>query len=409
MKRKVISITIILAMIFTMLSLTGCGDGSFKQGKALFEQYDDKNIQKINVVEPKSIEVFSSVLGCGYTYTSEEKPEEFRALVDGFCSLIVEKEMTPPESDDVFQIYFTWDDESTTYFEMCDGHAATYGKKTDRVTYYKLEYGKEYQDIMRNCLYKEFGKPVAYKTIYDGNGIHLELGEYGLDESGNFKIEIVGDNTSDKDVCYKLNTTVNGFPIHSYQMLGLMKDSNAVGYYISIPTMVLKEFGIEVIGEVAFTVDIFEDLGTIDTGELVGAIDQPIVLKTEDYANMDTQVKTGDMLCESNGVSIYGTRIEMELYTALGMYYKNDSNEDVVVNFKSIDLDGEPLGMGGADEVFSVNVMSHGEKFAFVPLYNYEWNQETNVSTKVDIEEISVSFTVRTDKESHSTSKAVVE
>ncbi len=404
MKRKITSIILILALATSMFLLTGCAP---KEGDYVFETYDKGALSRLSEESPTSVEVYHDEAGTGYCfYMDSEDSQTAFDITDAFRSLKIIREVSPDAgSGTYYDITFDFATIGAITVSFNGNYISYFDPKTKAFHVYELEGCDVLQELILNGIYSKCGWPTVYETILDSEGIKLEMGDYYEDEDGDFIVEIRGQNNTENDVYYSLDPTVNGFSIYSSQTLSLPSGGDVMTYFTIIPSSILKGYGINNIGEVKYTIDVYEDN---EDGFQILSTDDPVVIQTDLYYVRDTRLILNTPLYEKNGITIYGKRDEADTYTGLMMYYMNDTENEKAFSLNKLVTDKSSLDVESYNEAFTVVVEPGETEFVYIPLYNFEWDESTGITTKKEISTIKAAFDIYDGKKVITTKSAVV-
>ena len=234
----------------------------------------------------------------------------------------------------------------------------------------------------------------AYTELFEYDGLVMSVGQnYEDEESGNYMIEIHGANGSETSYSFRVEGTANGYPIHSYQSL-ILAAGNEAGYSYAVPTSVLKEYGIENIGRVDYRIIVNEfDMENFETGEQVYVSDT-YTIKTDKYEEMSTTVTSEKTIYEGNEIKYNLILKEGQPYASMCIFAENMSKEEATVEISELYLNGEPLDIQSAAEVYTFDIEGSGSKFARLPIQNYIYDEEKMETTVIPVETLELVLTI---------------
>lgn len=173
-------------------------------------------------------------------------------------------------------------------------------------------------------------------VIFDDDAVTVTV--KGLEKSWTgTDIKLMVENKTDRNIAVSgLDVVVNGVTMNGYLYIDVAAGKKANGT-ISLYSDALQMAGIDAVATVHTC-----DASLVDTGsfETLGQIELSIVTSLgEDYVQSIDE--SGDLLYESNGVSIIAKIMEDELYgKSLILFARNDSEKDVTVQAENVSVNG---------------------------------------------------------------------
>ena len=249
------------------------------------------------------------------------------------------------------------------------------------------------------------GEQGAYTELFEYDGLEMSVGQNYMDEeSGNYMIDVHGANNSDKNYSFRVEAVVNGYPVHSYQSL-ILASGNQAGYGYAIPTTVLREYGINDIGQVDYKIIVNEfDMENFKTGEQAFVSDT-YTIKTEKYDSFDTVEISDEPVYEDKNIAYHVITEEGPAYAHMNVFAANLSDNDAEVVISEMYLNGEAMNIESTAEVYTLSLEGNNCKFAFLPIQNYEWDEEKAETIVHPVETLEIRLTITCGEESYTTDR----
>lgn len=377
-------------VLIILLSLMLCACSNSKknvEGEYLYKVINNENINNIDTNYPLDIEILDDELGCGFDVTDEE---QINILVSLFNQIKIKRvveefDAAIPYSlninfgSDVYNIYFY------------DSFVEIY--EDDKTTCYELDDAGGLKKYVHDLIAERFELDVTYVTVLNYEGVTVQQGSCKFNDSGDYNIELLTNNSTDDGYAIKVTDLyVNGYNMHTYQEFGMVPQ-NEVGYTYNVPTALLKEYGIEDIAYITYVVSLYEyDADNYVKGDYITESErQEIGVGSAGMENWNLN----EPIYADEDIEVYCKLIEYDYYSALGMMFVNNSDEDIDIEFVDITFNDTSAEL--VDNVYSGKVDVGNRTFGIYPLFNYEYDSETYEVTKNDIETLSVVLRMYTD------------
>ena len=369
----------IITLLALFVLLVGCSSN-----KGLMDISSNDKTKDIDNNMPKFVNVYDEETNISYSFSDEETIKE---IVDLFKKVTVLKEKEV-EFANAFSLTFEYEDGDYEGFYFYDNTIEVY-KDDGSIVYYELSGLDELLTYIKDKLQETYVDDGGSKVIYDENGLTISQ-ESCYVENDNYILSIYGNNQTEKDVYLKVDATVNGFDIHSYQTLGIFAE-NGMGFDITIPTDMLKEYGINDVGVINYVVNIYEaDIENHNIGDL---IDKSDICEISISDSVDTDINKGDCLFDENNISVYAKLKDGSFNTNAYLYIENTNDVDAVISINSVNYNGTSQAYD-ADDSFVVNLKANSNKFVLIPIYNYEYDENTQSTSIVDIESLNIDTSI---------------
>lgn len=356
----------ILTIILACTLLCSC----FKQ-EYLYQINADDNA-------PICIQIFSNTLGAGYTITDET---EINAIFDLFKKIKIDSKVECITNEDItFEVDYK--DKIVNY---------NFDGGTVLIDYDKAYAVSDYEqllDYINNGIIDRFELNVELLEVFSSNGLLVRQGKVEINQEDDCIVELSLENSSNCDYAIKLKPVVNGHKFASYQELGVFANSE-IGYCVSIPSSVIKDFGSEKIGTVGYQIEMYElnsetyECGKlIDTGPFINAIEGEYVDKVE----------KNNIVFENQNMAVCAKKIDKTSYSCLEMYIENKLDKDIEVVFDNIELNGVAVDFDA--RVYTYKVKKNSDIFGLSPLSNYLYNEEKNELSIIPIKSLCIDASV---------------
>ena len=360
-------ITIILAVLF----LSACGQ---KNPTFLYETI---NSDVLNAKMPDSIFVFSEKDGVGYDVVDEDQITDF---VKQFKNIKINEKVDVCYECDT-SISFNYEDDfySFGFFEdiVC---------VNDK--YYVISEYEELFSNIENELNRRFDLNVEYKEVLDYNGLIIQQGSLKLEDNNDYSLELQIENPTANDYSLMIKACVNDHVLHSYQSLGALANTE-VGYYYSIPSSLLKEYGQDVIGKIEYTIEVYElNSETHENGALLFN-SKPVVNEIASYTD---NLKKDDVVFSDDKVDICLKLVDKQSYSCMYIYATNKTFEDVELILKQMKINGEDSDVNSA--VYDLKIEKNNDLLALLPINNYVYDEETFEVETIPIKELTLNFDI---------------
>lgn len=238
--------------------------------------------------------------------------------------------------------------------------------------------------------------PLAgYQLLYEYNGAKIYYTPIAnLNEKGDLTIDLRIDATeSDENVAVSLSDcSVNGFEV-SVPSRFMNPAGNEIETTLSIWTSALSTYGLKNFSDVKTGFSIYTfDADTYDVILPEVAVIDPVVIDTE-ASSPDTEVSgLDDPIYDSEGVKIYSIQSEEEFFSNLNILIVNETGKDIRVIPSELEMNGEKQDVDYSP--YAISVSADKSAFGVLPLPNYEVDDKTWETKKIEVTSYKVNFTI---------------
>ena len=238
-------------------------------------------------------------------------------------------------------------------------------------------------------------EPDVFADVYENQGFKISVGQLQT-AAGEASVSIKLENNSDTSYSCKMqDIKVNGFSVGPGLELGAMAN-NEITINTDLGSTILSSYGINNISEASFILDIYTmDTETYDSAEYIATTDE-IQLKSIDVLIPDKDVSTDGaaVIYDKNGVKICSQIYEDVYNSDICLYIKNETDSDAEIACNGITFNDTEQNMEGYESVYYFKVAGAGEGFADFPLSNYEINETTYETKKVELTSLTADFSI---------------
>lgn len=364
MKKLVLSLLVLFCLV-------GCKQKEEIELYKTIDSFENKTIE--------CVDMYDDTLGLATSFYDEET---INLLTNSFKEIKVVDELKEEFGIPNITMSFYYPDGSFTVFCLLEDKASIENSDGSLKYFQVTNYSNIVSDIY-NSLCSQYNLNVEYYEIVNDKGIKVSQGEYE-EYDGEISIEFEIENATDKPCALIVVPTINNYPIHSNQEFICIENEN-VGYFVNIPTKMLKEYGVNNINKLDYVVEIYDydyeqnsrqDLILTGNGSIV--FDESLV---EDRLDRNT-------VYQDDAVTIDVKMQENETNTNLMLYVEGNAT----IGIDRLVINGEDYDIEGYKDIYSFEVEDC--KFALLPLGNYIYDEESASVTKIEIESLEVKFNI---------------
>lgn len=362
----------ILCILSVLLLVVGCGN---KNDSNLYKLSVCQKTNDIDNNTPNDIYLFDEA---NYSSADVIDSEQITKLVELFKNIEVAEKVDAVDTPTLsINISYNDDIDSMIFY----GDVVELYDKDGNVNYYKLINHEAFINYA-NEIIAENVVPLQGTIILDSNDIVIAQNDVQTTDD-NITLSIHTINNSAKDVVLMIDACVDGYDIFGYQQLGVYAE-NEIGYDYTIPTSLLKEYGLSDMGTLEYSVKVFEMEEDHDAGSFICSSD---VVTCELGTPSSTLIGDEHVVYSEGDISLSCQFVEGVSNTNAYLYIKNNNVTDIEFDIEEVIVNGVSSDYS---DFFDMHVKANDDLFALLPIYNYNYNEETYEVTKYDIETLSL-------------------
>ncbi|MDO4940404.1 MAG: hypothetical protein Q4E33_01770 [Erysipelotrichaceae bacterium] len=364
----------LLSLICILVLIVGCGT---KESSQLYKKSVCPSTNDIDNNNPVNIYLFDEE---NYNSADIYDETQITELVNLFKAIEIGDKVDSIETPTIsLNISYENDIDSFVFY----GDVVELYDKDGNVNYYKLINYEGFMNYANELIAEnEQSIPEDSLVILDSNDIVISQNSVQLQED-DISLEIYAVNNLPRDIVLTIDANVDGYDIFGYQQLGVYAN-NEIGYYYSIPTSILKTYGIDEIGKLEYVVNVFEMEEDHDAGDFI-CKSEPATYELGVASS--AQVNNDSIVYNDNGIELSNQFVEASSNTNAYLYIKNNNATNIEFEIDDVIVNGV---VNDYSDFFEMVIKANDDMFVLLPIYNYNYNSETNEVTKYDIETLSL-------------------
>lgn len=381
----------ITTLLFVVLLLVGCKQEVKQEetNKLLYLSSTNPNTNKLGDVLPRSINIYDEQIGLGYVVDDEDAIKEIVNLI----KKVEIGNKTDAGEGNNFSITLEYSNNDYDGFYFY----GTYVEKTnnDNIEYYKTYYSEELINYCKDYINSAYVYKGETIEVLNKEGIVIKQND--VQKKGNdYSISFDITNNSDEDIYVRLLPNINGHDIHSYQLVGVKKKDN-IGYDLTVTSSLLLEFGVKNINSIDYELEVYKaDLEKNKEGERLFISDKQSIKINEE--ELDEKLVLDNPIFEAKSLKIYSKIVKGSINDNLYLCIVNEGNKDCEIVVKGIEMNNNYTDYSEGD-YFVINVPSKNDKFALIPIYNFEYDEASQTTKTIEIESLNLAISVKVGEE----------